>query len=114
MGFPPFFDNCPPKSGNKERYEKDDFLRLCILRIKGEQTQGSGRYKYYSRKLVHSISKTNPNNVRLFTRKGGTFLGFHNSESEKGILFLFRVSSTNKDLDFKGVFIFVIRIFCGK
>ena len=46
--------------------------------------------------------------------KAALFLGFHNSESEKGILFLFRVSSTNKDLDFKGVFIFVIRIFCGK
>ena len=34
------------------------------------------RYKYYSRKLFHFISKTIPQNIRVFMRKGGTFLRF--------------------------------------
>ena len=34
------------------------------------------RYKYYSRKLLHFISQKNLKNIRLFVRKGGTFLKF--------------------------------------
>ena len=38
------------------------------------------RYKYYSRKLLQFISKTNPKNIRLFMRKKAPFSGFRNGE----------------------------------
>ena len=52
----------------KKLKKLEKFLFLAFLRLV--------RYKYYSRKLLQFISKTNPKNIRLFMRKGGLFLRF--------------------------------------
>ena len=73
-------DSCQPKSPNKEKGKRRLFSGLK----KREKTQEISlasflrlvKYIYYSGKLVHFILKENPKNIRLFIRKGGTFLRF--------------------------------------
>ena len=97
LGFPPLFDNCPPKKTKQRKRKKVDFFLLWRKRPKVEKTREmslssflrSVRYKYYSRKLLHFISKTKPKNIRLFVRKGALFSSFHNGDwkLKKGFLF---------------------------
>ena len=82
MGFQPLFNNCPPRKDQTKKKEKVDFF---CFEEKGKKSKKLEkglfpaflrfvRYKFYSRKLLHFISKTNPKNIPLFVRKGGTFL----------------------------------------
>ena len=80
MGFPPLFDSCPPKKTKQRKRKKVDFL---YFEEKGKKLKclfpaflRFVRYKYYSRKLLHFISQKNLKNIRLFVKKGGTFLKF--------------------------------------
>ena len=99
LGFLPLFDNCPPKSRNKERqkkkkstfstlYKKDKKLKK-LEKILLSAFLRLVRYEYYSRKLVHFISNTNPKNILLFLRKEGTFLRFSKRrvKVKKSVLF---------------------------
>ena len=81
MGFPLLFDNCPPKKTKPERGKRstsfyfegkgkklkklEKFLFPAFLRFV--------RYKYYSTKLLHFISKTNPKKYPAFREKRGHF-----------------------------------------
>ena len=61
------FEESGKKLKKLEKFLFPSFLRLV-------------RYKYYSRKLLQFISKTNPKNIRLFMRKKAPFSGFRNGE----------------------------------
>ena len=98
---PVIFDSCQLKglkigipafiwqlSGQKDQTKKEEKSRIFFnFEEKGKKSKKLEkclfpaflcfvRYKYYSRMLLHFISKTNAKNIPLFVRKEGTFLKF--------------------------------------
>ena len=57
LGFPPLFDNCPPKSRNKERQKKIDFFRLCIKRQKAEKTRENSSFSFFAISEIRILLK---------------------------------------------------------
>ena len=107
LGFPPFRPKRPNKKSGKrstffyfeEKGKKlkklEKFLFPAFLRFV--------RYKYYSRKLLHFISNTNPEKYSAFREKREHFpqVSIMATGSEKRVSFFqFWVQNTNKDLDF--------------
>ena len=82
LGFPPLCHNCPPKKTKQRKRKKVDFFFTLKKKAKSWKKLEKYlfpaflrfvRYKYYSRKLLHFISTTNPRKYPAFREKRGHF-----------------------------------------
>ena len=98
LGFPPLFDNCPPKNTKQWKRKKVDFFLLWRKRQKVEKNSRNVSFQLFCDS--RDINNTQESCFTLYRRqilkisdfsweKGALFSGFHNGDwkLKKGLLF---------------------------